>query len=239
MVGALPGTIIAAGRGERLRKGGENLPKPMVKLGGEPLLLRQARAMLRAGAASVAAVVNSETGVLIAAGSPEMPVELSLIVRDTANSMESLFALGENLAFPRFLLATVDAVIPDPEFARFVRLGLEMTGADRGPRFDGILGVVRWRGDRRPLFAEVTAGTVTALGDGPAPTVTAGVYLLPTRIFGFADAARRAGLGALREFLGMLIEKGVRFGAVELSGVIDVDELADLEAARAKIEAPR
>jgi hypothetical protein len=64
-------------------------------------------------------------------------------------------------------------------------------------------------------------------------TVTAGVYLLPSRVFDFAQAARAAGLGALRQFLAMLIMDGMRFGAIELEGVIDVDEEADLDAARA------
>jgi hypothetical protein len=47
--------------------------------------------------------------------------------------------------------------------------------------FDGALGVVRWRGDSKPLFAEVAPdATITHLGDEQASTVTAGVYLLPS-----------------------------------------------------------
>ncbi len=236
MVNGLQGAIIAAGRGQRLRHHVGGIPKPLVKLGGEPMLVRQASAMLRAGATRVLAVVNSETAGLIAGRRVKLPPELQVLVRDTANSMESLFALGERLEPARFLLATVDAVVPDAEFARFVRVGLEMTASGERARFDGVLGLVRWRGDGRPLFAKVSNGAITALGDSPALMVTAGVYLLPTKIFDFADGARRAGLGALREFLAMLLEKGIRLGALELSGVIDVDEGPDLEAARAKVE---
>ena len=69
--------------------------------------------------------------------------------------------------------------------------------------------------------------------------VTAGVYLLPTAIFALADNARRAQLSALRRFLGMLIDNQIRLGAVELADVIDVDEAADLAAARVAVEVRR
>ena len=47
MVTKLQGAIIAAGRGERLRTSmRDEIPKPLVKLGGEAMLSRQARALL-------------------------------------------------------------------------------------------------------------------------------------------------------------------------------------------------
>lgn len=239
MVKDLQGAIVAAGSGERLRRDAGDIPKPLVRLGGEALLVRQAGAMMRAGAAAVLAVVNSETAEIIGREKTEIPRELKIIVRDTANSMESLFALGEKLRPGYFLLATVDAVIPDGEFARFVTQALRM--CEIGTQgFDGALGVVKWRGDRRPLFAKVShTGAILALGEQEAAVVTAGVYFLSTRIFDFTENARREGLEALRRFLAMLIEKGLRLGAIELSGVIDVDEAADLEAARAALEVRR
>ena len=242
MVSRLQGAIIAAGRGERLRAGGEDIPKPMVKLGGEPLLTRQARAMMRAGADSVLAIVNSETAGLIERerGKIELPEKLQLMVRDTANSMESLLALGERLEARPFLLATVDTVIPDAEFARFVSAGLAMIQNRDAQAFDGVLGVVRWRGDKKPLFAQLSPrGEIITLGEEETPMVTAGVYLLPSRIFNFAADARAANLNALRRFLTLLIDQGVRLGAVELTQAIDVDEAADLAAARAALEVGR
>jgi choline kinase len=240
VVDPLQGAIIAAGRGERLRKSGEALPKPLVQLGGQSLLVRQIYAMLRAGVDEVLAVVNSETARLIETQKVELPGRLKLFVRDTANSMESLFVLGEKLARGSFLLATVDAVIPEPEFARFVRLATEMTASGPARCFDGALALARWRGDKRPLFVRVGGdGAITALGDDQAPTVTAGVYLLPTRVFDFVASARKAHLAALRQFLAMLVGEGMRLGVVELADVIDVDETADLEAARARIELSR
>ncbi len=240
MVSELQGAIIAAGKGERLRGNGEDIPKPLVRIDGETLLARQARAMTRVGAREVLAIVNSETADFIARDRIELPANLRLMVRDTASSMESLLALGEVLAPGKFLLATVDAIIADAEFAKFIEQARVLITKPEVRGFDGILGVVRWRGDKKPLFAKIAADQeILALGDDEAPMVTAGVYLLPTSIFAFADNARRAQLSALRRFLGMLIDNGMRLGAVELADVIDVDEAADLAAARLAVEVRR
>ncbi len=96
MVKELQGAIIAAGRGERLRASTrDDIPKPLVMLGGEPMLARQARAILAAGASSVVAMINSETARIAEEMSLELPASMRLVVRDTANSMETMLALGE------------------------------------------------------------------------------------------------------------------------------------------------
>jgi choline kinase len=240
VVSELQGAIIAAGRGERLRSNGEDIPKPLVHIGGETLLARQARAMMRIGAREVLAIVNSETAEVLRRDRIELPDHLRLMVRDTANSMESLLGLGEILAPGNFLLATVDAIVADAEFAKFIAQACALITKDQIGGFDGILGVVKWRGDKKPLFAKIAADhRILALGEDEAAMVTAGVYLLPTSIFAFAAEARRAQFSALRRFLGMLIDNGIRLGAVELADVIDVDEAADLAAARVAVEVGR
>ncbi len=233
----LQGAILAAGRGERLRRSGaEGLPKALVELEGEPLLVRQARAMLAAGASGIWAVINSETAALAESRRIKFPPELRLIVRDTPHSMESLFVLGEMLSPGRFLLATVDAVVPPAEFARFTGEATAMTEPGAPDAFDGALGVARWRGDRRPLFAQVTETRLIAeLGDPETTLVTAGIYLLPTRVFSFASEARQLGLDAMRRFLAMLLTKGIRLGAIEIASAIDIDEPTDLQAARGAV----
>ena len=242
----LQGAIIAAGRGERLRKNAADVPKPLVRLGGETLLARQARTMKQAGAQRILAIVNSETAGIIVREKIELPADLRIEVRDTPNSMETLLALGEFIDRGYFLAATVDAIIPESEFARFVSSALSMT--EHEPKtekldrscFEGVLGVVKWRGDRNPLFAKISDdGAIVELGESPAPMVTAGVYLLPATIFKFSGPARRAKFSALRRFLAMLIDHGMRLGAIELANVIDVDEAADLALARATLEVGR
>jgi hypothetical protein len=65
--------------------------------------------------------------------------------------------------------------------------------------------------------------------------VTAGFYFLSTANFVSAADARRAGLDALRRFLALIVERGMRLDAIEIEGSIDVDEASDLDAARLAI----
>lgn len=234
MVSELQGAIIAAGRGERLRAGGEVLPKPLVEIGGRPLLGRQAEQMLAAGASPVVAIVNSETARIIQARKLGLPSQLRIAVRDTPNSMETLFALRQYLAPGRFLMATVDAVMPPGELAAFAARAQARFGS--GGALDGVLAVVRWRGDKCPLFVSVTAeGLVANLGGIESALVTAGAYYLSTRIFELVEAARQSRLAALREFLALVARSGMRLGTIELADAVDIDEPADLEAARAML----
>jgi choline kinase len=237
MVSDLRGAIIAAGRGERLRGAVGNLPKPLVELGGEPMLVRQARMLRLAGAETVVALVNCETAGLIAARAVRIPPWMELQARDTPSSMESLFTLGEHLRdAPHFLLATVDAVVEAAEMRRFAARALELTAGGGAGRFDGALAVVRWRGDQRPLFAEVAPdGAIAALGERESAMVTAGLYYLPAGIFDLAPRARAERLDAMRKLLAMAVASGMRLAAVELEATIDVDESADLAAARAMV----
>lgn len=230
----LQGAIIAAGRGERLRRSTrDDIPKPLVILGGATMLSRAARALLDAGASSVVAIINSETARVAEQMSLELPPSTRLVVRDTANSMETMLALGEIVEPGWFVASTVDAVIPQAGLARFVNESRKKIEQCRDKKLAGVLAVTRWRGDAKPLFADVTAeGLIVELGNRQTSKVTAGLYFLSTRIFDLAADARRAGLDALRRFLALIIERGMRLDAIEIEGSIDVDEAADLDAAR-------
>ena len=237
MVTKLQGAIIAAGRGERLRMSTrDDIPKPLVKLGGEAMLTRQARALIEAGAESVVAVINSETARIAGEMALEIPTSIRLVVRDTANSMETMLALGDLMEPGWFIASTVDAVIPQNELVRFVNESRRKIEDCGDKNLVGVLAVTRWRGESKPLFADVTVnGLIQGLGNRHTSTVTAGLYFLSTGIFDYAADARRAGLDALRRFLAMIIERGKRLDAIEIEGSIDVDEASDLDAARLAI----
>jgi hypothetical protein len=200
------------------------------------MLSRQARALLDAGADSVVAVINSETARVAGEMAIEIPTSIRLVVRDTANSMETMLALGEILEPGWFIASTVDAVIPQNELVRFVNVSRKKIEECRDKNLAGVLAVTRWRGEAKPLFADVTAdGLILGLGNRQTSTVTAGLYFLSTGIFDYAVDARREGLDALRRFLAMIIERGMRLDAIEIDGSIDVDEASDLDAARLAI----
>jgi len=166
------------------------------------------------------------------------PEGVELLIRDTANSMESLLSLGESIAPGLFLLMTVDAVLSASDIKIFVTNATKIV-ANPGSRLDGALGVVKWGGDANPLFVRITPdGLITAFGESESPMVTAGIYLLSTAIFVHAAEARMRGLNAMRRFLAMLLDKGVRFAALEVPRAIDIDDAATLKAARDMIARP-
>jgi NDP-sugar pyrophosphorylase family protein len=232
----LSGAIIAAGTGSRLRTASGNLPKPLVRLNGETLLQRQLRLLDAAGVHPLNVIVNSETAKLIEALELNLPSQLGLLIRDTPNSMESLLALGERIPSGWFLLMTVDTVISLGELRRFVTSAVDRLAKDGDGQADGVLGVVAWRGDEHPLFAEVADdGSVSCLGGESSSLVTAGVYLFSTRIFEFAAEARMLRLDAMRRYLVLLLKRGIKLAAVQLTDIIDVDRGEDLRAAQALV----
>jgi NDP-sugar pyrophosphorylase family protein len=232
MAGRLSGAILAAGSGQRLRPASGTVPKPLVELQGQPLLFRQFDLLIKLGTSPIYVIINSETHRLMQQRGLRPPDGVELLVEDTANSMESLLRLGEHIIPGYFLLMTVDAVMHAADLHSFVTNATKIT-ANPQLRLDGALGVVRWRGDSNPLFAQITDdGIIAELGERQAAMVTAGVYLFSTAIFDHAAEARARGLDAMRRFLRMLLEKEARFAALEVPLAIDVDDPTELWAAR-------
>jgi choline kinase len=234
------GAIIAAGSGTRLRAAAGGIPKPLVELGGVTMLERQAAALLATGARKVTAIVNSETARIIDEQGWAPRAQFEIIVRDTANSMESMLTLGEIARPGLTLFSTVDAVASQADLNRFAAEAIAATTGATDRPFDGALAVVRWRGDRRPLFVNAADdGRIVALDEIQRDCVTAGFYMLPRDIFKLGTLARERGLNALRQFLGLTVERGWCLKAITLGTTIDVDEGDDLAEARALVAGVR
>ena len=220
--------IIAAGKGERLMRGGVITPKPLVSVGGEPLIARAIRAAASVHVSSIACIVNDlHPEVIRYLQSGSWPVRLDLIVRTTPNSMESLFSLASFLEGGPFLLLTVDAVF---EFQTLERFLLRARGLESGA---GALALTRWVDDEKPLWVSTDAGErVLALGDAAKGRyITAGFYYLTPEVFQRIEAARRDSLGALREFLSLLIDTGYPLYGFPVEKTFDVDHPDDVEKA--------
>jgi choline kinase len=234
MADRLSGAILAAGHGQRLRPASRGLPKPLIELGGQPLLFRQIDLLMQIGVSPIHVIVNSETHRVMHECGMRTPDQVDMVNADTPNSMESLFRLGEHIAPGMFLLMTVDAVLYASDLSNFVTEATKIIG-NQQTRLDGVLGVVKWRGDASPLFTWIEDGVITAFGKSQSAMVTAGVYLLSTAVFIHAAEARMRGLDAMRRFLALLLDKGVRFAGLEVPGAIDIDDAADLVAAQEMI----
>jgi len=223
--------LIAAGSGERLRAAGVSVPKPLVPIGGTPLVDRVLGAAAAAGLREVACIFNEAADAVEAHCRRTWPdLVLHIVRRTTPSSMESLFALAPYLRDGRFVLLTVDAVFGPELLPAFLQ------AAQGFPDADGVLAVHEFVDDEKPLHVALDArGQVTALGveAASAPTITAGLYVLAPRIFDEVDAARRGGLRALREFFGHLLVRGYRLYGAPVAKTIDVDRPHDLAVAEA------
>jgi NDP-sugar pyrophosphorylase family protein len=225
--------IIAAGQGDRLIQGGILVPKPLVTIGGEPLIARAIRAATHVGVTSIACIVNDlNPAVADYLRSTSWPVPLELIVKTTPSSMESLFSLAPLLSDEPFLLFTVDAVFEFNVLRRFLTKARRRSG-------DGVLAVTRFVDDEKPLWARLDKDQkIVALGEEARPGryVTAGFYYFRPEIFSMIDAARIKGLNALRQFLDLLLKNNYSLYGVPVSMTVDVDTPQDIEKAHKYLE---
>jgi NDP-sugar pyrophosphorylase family protein len=225
--------IIAAGLGERFRRAGITTPKPLVTVGGKTLLERAIEAVADAGAAEIALIVNAEW--------PEVarylrertwPVRVDMIVRTTPSSMESLFALEPLLCDSPFLLTTVDAITAKGTLGALAGAGLAA-----GPT--GTLAVTTFVDDEKPLWVRLGSdGTILELGPNAAEAgwVTSGAYFFYPDVYRHVGEARRRALGALREFLALLLEQGERLRGFAAGETVDVDRPEDVAIAERFLE---
>ena len=226
--------IIAAGLGERFRNAGFTTPKPLLVVGGKTLLERAIDAAAAAGAEEVALIVNAEY--------PEVeqyvrehrwPVPVRLTVKTTPSSMESFFMLEPYLRDSPFLLTTVDAIA-----AKGSLEALASSGLAAGPC--GTLGVTSFVDDEKPLWALLDAkAEIIALGPSAADSgwVTSGAYFFFPEVYAHVAEARRRKLGALRQFLALLLEKGERLHGFRAGEAIDVDRPEDVAVAERFLKA--
>ena len=140
-----------------------------------------------------------------------------------ANDLETLAADGSD---GPFLLSTVDTVTGPKAYADFMERARVLNAAIT-------LALTSPGTDEKPLLVQMRAddSRIEAFGDGEY--ATAGVYAVRPIILREAEAARRDGLAALRNFLQRLLERGYEIAGIPISESIDVDRPEDLAAAEA------
>ena len=106
--------IIAAGKGSRMASEGEMLPKPLVKIGGEPMIKRLIDSFMRCGATAISIIINEEMDeVREYLNSLELPIPLDVIVKSTEGSLLSFYEISDRLKDDKFCLSTVDSVFDE------------------------------------------------------------------------------------------------------------------------------
>jgi NDP-sugar pyrophosphorylase family protein len=200
----------------------------MTRIGGRPLIDHAIDRFHAAGIASVSVLINAESPDALAHLRARGDVDL--VVRTTPSSFASFQLMAERLAGSRAVVTTVDAIMPDAAFARFVGEAAALPADAVG------LGVTSHVDDEKPLWADLDAdGRIVRLGGGPARHVTAGLYVIPAAMppFGGRSFAR------LRDYLGALAAEGFPVHGLVLPQVFDVDRPSDIaEAERAMAQHP-
>lgn len=219
--------ILAAGRGERLRRHPNDL-KPLTQVGGATLIERVLQSIGEAGADEVAVIINEDSrAVRDKVAARDWPFALRWIVETTPTSMHSFLRLVETLAADGkndgpFLLSTVDTVAGNKVYADFIERARGMDAAMT-------LALTAPGKDEKPLLVTTVGTRIERFGGGEL--ATAGIYAVRPIVLKEAAAARADGLGALRKFLGRLLERGYPLGGIPIAGSIDVDRPEDIQEA--------
>lgn len=222
----VPGAVIAAGEGRRLREAGVATPKPLVRVAGVPLLETVIGNFLEAGIRPVTVIVSEAHAACADWARERFPgADLRLIVRTTASSLESFTAVLAASPPGRVLVSTVDAWCAPAEFHGFAE-----RAAGR-PLEATVLGLTRLVADEKPLWTRVDAGgRITALGGPDGDAVTAGLYLVSERARGLTPPR---GLARLRDHLGFMLAHGEPMFGELMGTVVDVDRPEDVALAEA------
>src|SRR5262245_43168227 len=119
---ALQGGIIAAGEGNRLRADGYRFSKPMVPVGGRPLIDHALDRFRSVGIRCLTIVINEASDDCRQwleghAGD----FDLDVIVRTTPSSYATFQLIAGRLASAPAIITTVDTVMPADDFRFFVK----------------------------------------------------------------------------------------------------------------------
>src|SRR5215469_6891553 len=118
----IQGGIIAAGHGTRLRADGYRVSKPMVPVGGRPLIDLTLDRFRAAGIRRLTIIVNeSSDDCLQRLRNYAGDFDFDLIVRTTPSSYASFQIVASRLAGAPAVITTIDAVMPVSEFRTFVQ----------------------------------------------------------------------------------------------------------------------
>lgn len=226
--------IIAAGEGSRLAQEGVELPKPLVKLNGEPMIMRLLRIFLENEAESVSVIVNSqmkEVSEKLLDLQNIFPVELNVIVKSTPSSMHSFYELSKVLAGKgRFIVTTVDTIFREKPFKAYAE-----AFSDAKEEIDGMMAMTDYIDDEKPLYIKTDSNLyIKEFCNEPFPGVkyiSGGIYGLSDKAFKVLQECIDTGVNRMRNYQRKLVESGLRLKGYPLGKIIDVDHASDIAVA--------
>lgn len=230
--------VIAAGEGSRLAAEGIAEPKPLVRIGGEPLIDRLIRVFMANDAEEIVVICNDLTTQvslhlveLQRDGLKGRPVPLRFIVKSTPSSMHSFFEISEFLTDGPFCQTTVDTIFRESEFSEYIQ-AFRRAVEDDG--LDGLMGVTDYIDDEKPLYVETSADLdITGFLDRSSECryISGGIYGLTPRAIDTLRGCMERGESRMRNFQRALIADGRRLKAYPFTKVLDIDHSADIKKA--------
>lgn len=222
--------IIAAGKGSRMASEGEMLPKPLVKIGGEPMIKRLIDTFIRCGATAISIIINEEMDeVREYLNSLELPIPLDVIVKSTEGSLLSFYEISDRLKDDKFCLSTVDSVFDEDEFEGYI----EKFKSDSD--VDGYMAVTSFIDDEIPLYIDVDENNlITKFSDEPwegVRIISGGIYALSAKAVKVLSDCIQRDITDMRDYQRELVKAGLKLQAYEFEKIIDVDHVNDISIA--------
>ena len=221
--------ILAAGEGSRLRASGLHLPKPLLPIGGVPLIGRLLRALQLLAPEEIVCIINhqgSSVADYVQQHYPSLP--MTFVQQDTASSYESFTVLCAHLRGAPFLVTTVDAVFTPDFLPQFVAAAHQHTGMDM------MLTLTTFIDDEKPLYVGLDAQQrIRRMGEAARGSahVTSGFYYCAPSVSAACAGLPPRRVNALREFLGWLVQQGYWLQGYLAPKMVDVDRPQDIAVA--------
>jgi NDP-sugar pyrophosphorylase family protein len=232
------GLILAGGEGSRLSAEGIATPKPLLEIGGEPLVARLLDTLAALGCETLTCMVRADFGAVFHALEGRRfarPLRIEPCL--TPSSLHTLVAGLARVGAGPVFCTMVDSVMPAEDWQEVYAASERWLAGGA----DAVLAVTPYVDDESPLYVRRDpAGTVLELSDYPIvpPLVTGGVYAFGEPARRFAREAAERGVERTRGFLKDLVTRGRRVATVTVSRIIDVDRSADLRLANAWLGSP-
>lgn len=223
--------IIAAGEGSRLAQEGVEMPKPLVELNGEPMIMRLMNIFMRCNAESISVIINDfMPEVKNFLDNVKIDVPLNVVVKSTPSSMHSFWELSKVIKPGKFCLTTVDTIFREEDFAKYI------AAFEADNQNDGLWAVTPFIEDEKPLYVDVNrCMSIKAFCDENfegAKYVSGGVYAMTDKAFPVLEECIDKGIARMRNFQRALIAAGMKLKAYSIDKIIDVDHASDIQVAQ-------
>lgn len=231
--------ILAGGRGTRLfgPRGG---CKPLVSVGGRPLIDFVLTEASRHGIKRVCAAVNEDdVGLLTVLRNDRRFEEIELVYPAATGTMEAVRALADALGTEDFFISTADVIAPAGVFAQLeLRLrSARLAGSEPLAVFLGS----RWVHDDDPIWIEAdAAGVILRYGKRirPAPLVFGNLRLCSPGLLTAIATIDHSVVGTDTQLMAaVLAAVPGRFLVTEIARVFDVDDADDIRLAETNLRA--